>query len=71
MKINGVKHPNPRMEFKDDVRCQCSQAAKAGPPEDVLILNIVHEELNKKGIEIGSGRVLEYADLRTCRVGQG
>ena len=36
------------MDFKDNVRCQCSQAAKAGPPEDISILSFVHEELKKK-----------------------
>ena len=47
--IKGVEHANPRMDFKDDVRSQCSQAAKAGPLEDVLILNFVHERAQREG----------------------
>ena len=63
--LTEVKPANLRLDFKKEVRAQCSQAAKAEPPENVLILIFGHGELKKKGIEIGSGRALEPAHLQS------
>ena len=63
--LTHVKPANLRMDFQKEARAQCSQAAKAGPPENVLILIFGQGELKKKGIEIGSSRTLEPAHLQS------
>ena len=63
--LTEVKPANLRLDFQKEVRAHCSQAAKAEPPENVLILIFGHGELKKKGIEIGSGRALESAHLQS------
>lgn len=63
--LTHVKPANLKMDFQKEVRAQCSQVAKAGPLENVLILILGQGELKKKGIEIGSGRTLEHAHLQS------